>query len=440
MQQYFYDLADFVQSRLQGDEMYTAWLSGEASDFVRFNHGKLRQAGRVNQNYLSLRLISGRKHCSVALSLSGSIDSDRAQLDQELDRLRDMLTQTANDPYLLLNSEPHSSERILPDKLPDTAEMVETVVDAAAGQDLVGFLASGPSYAGFANSYSQRNWHETASFNLDWSLYAAGDKAVKSAYAGTEWQADTFRDKLAAAAAQLELLRRPAKSIPPGEYRAYLAPAALEEIIDMLNWGGFSEKALRTKRSPLMKLADGQSQFSPAVGLVENIADGLAPGFQGDGFIKPGRTTLVDQGKLAGSLVSPRTAQEYGITTNGAGAGESSEALQMAGGELPSARVLSEIGTGLYIGNLWYCNFADRAAGRLTGMTRFATFWVENGELAAPLNVMRFDDTLYRMLGSQLNALTRERELIVETGTYGARQTASRLLPGAVLNAIRLVL
>jgi predicted Zn-dependent protease len=73
-------------------------------------------------------------------------------------------------------------------------------------------------------------------------------------------------------------------------------------------------------------------------------------------------------------------------------------------------------------------------------MTRFATFWVQNGEITAPLNVMRFDDSLYRILGSQLAALTCQREFIVDTNTYGGRHTGSRLLPGALLHELKLVL
>jgi predicted Zn-dependent protease len=440
MQSYFYELADFLHGRLQRGEDYTAWLAGERSDFVRFNHGKVRQAGQVQQSYLSLRLIRGDRHCSVSLSLSGERDDDLARLGYELDHLRQMLHDAAPDPHLLLNTEPHSTERISAGELPSAHAMVETVVETAAGHDLVGFLASGPTFEGFANSYGQRNWHQAESFNLDWSLYAGGDKAVKNAYAGTDWSADEFRAKFEGDARQLELLRRPPKTISAGGYRAYLAPAALDEIIGMLNWGGFSEKALRSKRSPLLKLAAGEAALHSSLTLIENIADGLAPAFQGEGFLRPPAIPLVERGRLKGSLVSPRTAKEYGIPTNGVDGSESTQSLQMGVGELPTARVLAELDTGLYIGNLWYLNFSDRANARLTGMTRFASFWVENGELVAPLNVMRFDDSLYRMLGSELAALTEERDLIVDTGTYGGRETASRLLPGALVEEMRLVL
>lgn len=440
MQQYFHDLADHLQRQLRPGEDYTAWLSGERSDFVRFNHGKVRQAGEVAQSYLTLRLIQDARHSAVTLSLTGQGELDRQTLTGQLQALRDELRHVAEDPHLLLSTEVRSSERITRGSLPPAASLVDTVTETAAGHDLVGFLAAGPTYEGFANSYGQRNWHQAESFNFDWSVYAGGDKAVKSAYAGTDWRPETFREKFHAALQQLERLRQPARTLGPGGYRAYLAPAALDEIIGMLNWGGLSEKALRTKRSPLLKLAEGEARLAPAVGFTEHTAEGLAPAFQGEGFLRPDRIPLVEAGELVGSLVSPRTAREYGIDTNGVGGGESAQSLQMDAGQLPEAQVLSELGEGLYVGNLWYLNYSDRANARLTGMTRFATFWVENGRIAAPVNVMRFDDSLYRILGSELEGLTAERELIVETGTYGGRETASRLLPGALVRELRLVL
>ena len=73
-------------------------------------------------------------------------------------------------------------------------------------------------------------------------------------------------------------------------------------------------------------------------------------------------------------------------------------------------------------------------------MTRFATFWVDNGEIVAPLNVMRFDDTIYRMLGENLVGLTAQRDLRVATDTYEARSTRSMRLPGAVIADLAMTL
>jgi predicted Zn-dependent protease len=73
-------------------------------------------------------------------------------------------------------------------------------------------------------------------------------------------------------------------------------------------------------------------------------------------------------------------------------------------------------------------------------MTRFASFWVENGEIKAPLNVMRFDETLYNMLGEKLIALTAERAFIMATDTYEIRSTDSMRLPGALIDGFTFTL
>jgi len=440
MRQYFHDLAAWLDGRLQAREAWRCRLAAEDSDFVRFNRSAVRQAGHVRQIHLSLGLIRDGRQAEAGLMLAGNAEADRADLERMLGVLRSQLADLPEDPHLLRPETVCSTERILPSRLPESAQIVDTVLQAARGLDLVGILAAGPVYRGFADSAGQRNWHETASFNFDWSLYHSRDKAVKTTYAGFEWDDPAFSAKFADAAAQLEILQREPVTLAPGSYRAYLAPAALNEMLGMLNWGGVSEKALRTKQSPLRRMREEGLALSPAVTLAEHTEAGLAPGFQGDGFIKPARVPLIESGRLAGSLVSPRTAKEYGIATNGADAGEGMASLELGAGTLPLADVLAELDTGIFIGNLWYLNFSDRANARITGMTRFATFWVEGGRIKAPLNVMRFDDSLFRLFGDKLRGLTREREMLIDTDTYGARSTASALVPGALVEDFVFVL
>ena len=63
-------------------------------------------------------------------------------------------------------------------------------------------------------------------------------------------------------------------------------------------------------------------------------------------------------------------------------------------------------------------------------MTRFATFWVEHGRIQAPVAVLRFDETLYHLLGDRLLGLTVEQELLLDPGSYGSRSTRSARLRG----------
>jgi predicted Zn-dependent protease len=180
--------------------------------------------------------------------------------------------------------------------------------------------------------------------------------------------------------------------------------------------------------------------LSPKVTFTENTAEGVAAQFQPDGFVKPASVVLVADGRLGDALVSPRSAKEYGLETNAAAAHESPESLDMAAGGLEPDEALAALDTGLAIGNLWYLNFSDRPAGRITGMTRFATFWVEHGRIVAPVRPMRFDDSIYRMLGASLVDLTASRELLLDPSTYDGRSTASARLPGALLGSLRFTL
>lgn len=440
MQHYFHDLAAFIDTCIQGGEQYTCWLAAEASDFVRFNKSAIRQPGHVRQIHLTLTLLNGARHAGSTLTLSGELAADCERVAHTVGNLRDQLPDLPEDPHLLISAEVRSTERIVPSQLPAAGRIVDEVLRAAQGYDLVGILASGPICRGFANSFGQRNWHEVASFNLDFSLYQAKDKAVKTTCAGFAWDSAQFKAKFDHAATQLELLKRAPMMLAPGAYRAYFTPTALNEIVGMLNWAGLSEKALRTRHSSLRRMRDEGVQLNKAIRLTENTAGGLAPGFQGDGFIKPERVVLVEDGRLIDSMISPRSAREYGMTANGADTDEAFASIDLAAGNLPRERILAELGTGVYISDLWYLNFSDRANCRMTGMTRFASFWVENGEIKAPLDVMRFDDSLFRLLGDNLVGLTREREFLIDGETYGARRTGSAMLPGALVKDFTFVL
>jgi predicted Zn-dependent protease len=444
MESYFHDLAAVLDGLLAPGEAYTASFAAECSDFVRMNRGKVRQPGSVVQRYLDVDLIRGERHAAHRLSLAGDPAADVAAIAAAVAGLRAALPDLADDPHLLYATEPHSTRDVRGGPLPPAEAIVDAVLGAAGGLDLVGIYAGGPVYRGFANSLGQRNWHEATTYNLQWSLYHRADKAVKSALAGIAWDPAAFAAKLADAQALLAHLAQPARQLEPGRCRAYLAPSAMEEVLGLLCWNGFSARALATKQSPLARMhGAGAACLDARVAIAEAIVDGVAPGFQAEGFARPPRVPLLEAGRLVGALTSPRTAREFGDAvgpTNGANAHESPEALAMAGGSLAARDAMAALDTGLYVSNLWYLNYSDRSACRMTGMTRFATFWVEGGRIVAPVDVLRFDDTLYRMLGTNLEALTTETELMLESVTYGERALSGMRVPGALLSELTFTL
>lgn len=438
MKSAFFELADALTRELRADETLLCGLAAERSDFVRFNHGRVRQPGSVDQSLLALCLVRERRQASATLAI-GANSEDLVHARAALARLREALIPLPEDPWLMIAETPHSTMSERRGALPPAEAIAQEVAARAQNDDLVGIYAAGTLYRGFANSLGQKNWHECDTFNLDWSLHLEADKAVKSSYAGFDWRSEVFTEKLESAKNELGKLALPRQTLSPGEYRAYLAPRALEELAGMISWGGFSARARATRQSPLLRMEHGAT-LARQVTITENTEDGIAPQFQDEGFVKPAAVPLIEGGKLAEALVSPRSAKEYGLAVNGARSGESPGSLDMAPGGLAASEALAALDTGLYIGNLWYLNYSDRPAGRITGMTRFATFWVERGRIVAPVNPMRFDDSIYRMLGENLVDLTCERELLLDSSTYESRSTRSMRLPGALLRAMRFTL
>ncbi|MGO4801420.1 TldD/PmbA family protein [Pseudomonas sp. W22_MBD1_FP4] len=435
----FKALVEWLKQAITEKEQFHLSYAAEASEFVRFNHAKVRQAGQVQQASLNLKLINDGRHADLAITLAGTPELDRQRLADGLQQLRETLPLLPHDPYLLLNHDAWHSHNEQAQPLPDLALVLEDISQSTDGVDLVGIYAAGPISRGFASSDGAFGWHQANSFNFDFSLFHANGEAVKANYAGHTWDSAEFARRLQQARNQLEFLGRPLHTLAPGQYRAYLAPAALEEIISIITWGGFSAQAIASKGSSLQKLYAGEQHLNPLVTVNEHVSGSLSQAFSSEGYPR-GDVTLINAGKAEGQLVNSRSAAEYGLSTNGASSDESPSALQMAAGSLSEADILKQLGTGLYISNLWYLNYSDLPAARLTGMTRFATFWVEDGEIKAPVSTMRFDDSVYSLLGSQLEALTAERELLLSASTYGQRNTASNLLPGALVKRLTLTL
>ena len=438
--EYFHQLAAAVQDMCSQKEDFTLYYSAEESDFIRFNHAKIRQPGSVQQQNVVLRLIAAGKQVRSQFNLTGSFHDDIAKMTAVFQRLRARLQVVPVDPHLLINTEITSSTHIGATPSAPIEEMVDDIISGGKGLDMVGILANGSITKGFANSYGQRNWFQTNNFNYDWSFVENADKAVKSSYAGTVWKQAEFLATVEEAKRKLEALQLPSITLDPGEYRVILSPGALWEILGTVAWGGFGLKSQKTKISSLLKLVECEKRLSAKFSLFENIKDGASPNFQADGFIRPDRIALIEKGQHKNALVSPRSAKEYDVATNGAGMGESPAAIDVAAGDISYSDLRQRLDTGIDISNLWYLNYSDRANCGLTGMTRFATLWIENGEIKGPINPMRFDDTIYRMLGENLLGLTAERAFLLSASSYFERSTQSARLPGALIDNMRFTL
>ena len=433
-------LATHLRSLRRVDEDFAASFYGEQSEFARFSKSTPHQVGSVEQSELDLRWIVGRRQAQMSLSLSGQPEEDRDRVGRAVGRLRQVAEACREDPYLTLPTEIAESERIAQNDDADARQQLDCFCQLHQNVDAVGVMAAGPQYVGFANGSGQHNWQAVWSHHFDWSVHEPSGRAVKANYADFQFDADALAGRAESVREAQRALRGNIKTLKPGRYRVYLTPEALDEILGLISWDGFSLRAQRTRATSLRKLVEGDAALHPTVNIYEDTARGLAPNFDELGFARPDRVALVAEGRHADALISPRSSAEYDVPTNGASAHEAPLSLDVGPGSLDAERALGELGTGIYISNLWYSNFSDRNACRTTGMTRFATLWVENGQAVAPVEVMRFDDTLYRMLGDKLVGLTSQTHFLPDPGTYERRSVRSARLPGALIDDFTLTL
>lgn len=436
---HFDALCDQVLGQLQGDEAATLNLSAEESLFVRLNNNQVRQATQVEQMCITLALQGQGRSTQASRTLSGDGPTDAQNMAQLLAQCRQELQVLPPDPHQVPIENHGSSDESFRAHLLAPSEVVPAILAPAQGCDMAGLYASGSIVRANRNSKGQRHWFATQNFFLDYSLYN-GARAVKGSYAASQWDAEQWAADLAHSKSLLALMDKPLQTVAPGQYRTYLAPRALSDLVGMMGWDALSALAWKQGLSPFKKLVEGEVKLSPLLNVTENFNLGLTPRFNDQGEVSAPQLPLIAQGRLASLLVNARTAKEFGLQPNGANEEESPRALDVAPGTLAEADVLSALGTGLYVSNLHYLNWSDPVSARVTGMTRYACFWVENGAIVGPIKDMRWDESLFDALGPKLIALTSHTAIDPAVDTYEERSLGGSRTPGALIEGFTFTL
>ncbi|RZM77259.1 TldD/PmbA family protein [Leptolyngbya iicbica] len=430
----FNQLMDALMPQLAEGEAVTVGLVAEESEFTRFNHAKVRQTGSIENGSMSVTLMADGRSATESITFTGDKASDWPLLMTALHTLRDELPQLPEDPYIVLPDGDDHSREVYDGELLGMSAIAPTILPNMSGLDAVGLYAGGRCVRAYADSAGQRHWFATETFTLDYSLFTESGQAVKGTYAGRTWDDAAYTDNLAVAKTLLEQMSQTPKKLERGQYRTYFAPAAVADLMSMLSWGGIGEASIRRGGSALGPLQRGDKTLSDKIHLSEDFSQGQVPRFNQYGELAPLTMPLIDGGQLKNTLVSARTAKEYGIPSTFAEGGEYLRSPTLASGTLAEADILAALDTGLYVSNLHYLNWSDRPNGRITGMTRYACFWVENGQIVAPIENLRFDESLYNFWGANLIDLTQATQFIPEVGSYGFRDLGGTLVPGMLVD------
>lgn len=435
----FHAIADHIIQNLIPGEVANINLHAEDSLFVRFNGNKVRQNTHVEQQSLTLLLQKNNRSAQITFSITGQATEDLQRANQWLEVARQECEHLPEDPFLVpLKNNGTSDNTVKGSLLPDE-QVIAAITGPAGDADLAGLYCAGPIISANKNSLGQSHWFATENFFMDYSLYA-GEKAVKAVYAGTTWDQQAFEINIAQSKNQLNLMNRRKITVQPGAYRTYLAPGAVAEMTTMFSWGALSFNGYKQGGSALQKLADKEKSLSPLFSLRENFQMGLTHQFNSLGELAPETLDIIRQGKLVNFLTSSRSAKEYETKGNFSDPGEAPRAMEILPGTLSKKDILKELGTGLYLSNLHYLNWSDKPTARITGMTRYACFWVENGEIAGPISDLRFDESLYDCLGDNLLAITDFQEIDPMVSTYENRSMGGKKVPGMLIKDFKFTL
>ncbi len=437
----FNQLTDLLIGNLQKDEHASISLNCERSQFTRFNNGKVRQSGLVHDGSITISLINsmvdGDREAYTTFPFTGNLQIDLDAALENLEYLRSQVQQLPTNPYIVLPEAGDSSREVYSGQLLDSerslAAILEPLSKSQDNLDFTGLYAAGAIMRGLGNSAGQKHWFATDTFAVDYSIFTSQDRAVKGIYAGTDWMQSDYDFQINQSRQQITALDLPAKTIPRGEYRVYFAPSATADLMGMLT-GSVGAASLHQGSSALLKLRTGEESLSALFNLKENFHQGTVPRFNELGVIAPEELAVIRTGEFINPLVSAKTAKEYQLIANGASNGEYMRSPVIEAGTLTQSEILSSLGTGLYLSNLHYLNWSDRPNGRVTGMTRYACFWVEDGKIIAPIENLRFDESIYDFLGQNLEAFTNFQEFIPNTDTYGSRSLGGILTPGMLVS------
>jgi predicted Zn-dependent protease len=94
--------------------------------------------------------------------------------------------------------------------------------------------------------------------------------------------------------------------------------------------------------------------------------------------------------------------------------------------------MIASVDRGLYITRFWYVNLTTPYDCGITGTTRDGVWWIENGELAYPVENLRFDQELVPAL-RHARGVGRERRTLV--GFFGGVHRA----PALALESFRFI-
>jgi PmbA protein len=222
---------------------------------------------------------------------------------------------------------------------------------------------------------------------------------------------------------------------PPGDYVVVLEPAAAGALVDYLAWSSFGAKFVIDGESFLATKA-GRKVAAQSVTVNDDVAHPLSVGigFDFEGVARR-RVAVIDSGVATQPVTDRRTARKLGLPVTGHGSGSDEWGpfavnVVLEPGDKDFNQMVSSVDDGLLVTRFHYVNVLDRPSTLLTGMTRDGIFRIRHGEIAEPVQNLRFTQSALEALESVEEIGSDSKGFAPEFGSFGSTVAPSMRVDG----------
>lgn len=201
-----------------------------------------------------------------------------------------------------------------------------------------------------------------------------------------------------------------------GSYTVVLEPSAVADLLIYVAFGLNGDRYQKGLGFAAGKL--GQKIFGENFTLRDDVND---PRLSQNKFDRVGYPTqpvmLIEKGVLKNVLHCPITAKKAGVEPTGhagggygaSGGGFPSNVI-LEGGNTPLADMIAGVERGILVSTFHYCNTVNPQTLQITGLTRDGTFMIEKGKIGAPVENMRFTESLLNAF-SNITAMSEPKQI-----------------------------
>ena len=445
--------AEAVRSaKAAGADEAEVMLMTEDSGLTRYAANQIHQHVAERNIEVRVRAAVGSR---VAVAVGNQPTADAARKLGE--RAAAMATRSPEDPYFFGLPAPSDAQYLDQNTFytstaelepADRAATVLEIVNLLRGAGAQGFgaVTSAVSELTVVNSHGLRAYQ---AFTDAWLSVVAQRERVTPRGAAVRrasgFATSCHRDwtEVDAEAATLRALAKaslePPRHVPPGRYTVILEEEAVAEMLGFLAYGALNGLEYLEGKSPFAGRL-GERAYPSWITLRDDPTDArganVSMDFEG---VPKAPLTLIREGTLEQVAWDSTTARRLGIKTTGHALpapnphGPMPLNLVLSPGAHTKSELVAQVERGLLITRFHYVNEVDPAKTLLTGMTRDGTFLIENGHVTAPVQDLRWVESIKGVL-ARTRAVGDTMRLISEGPGYGIRFLMGSLVPALLVD------